>query len=222
MNLTKKHLLAASAVLLSTLAPLSVSSAQTALFTYNDGNGTPNVGTYTPGSSFTFAINLAFTPGGAVTNLEGVSYYLQQQSPAGAPFNFAITLRNVTGSSFTDLQTPGLTYPQALNPADAKDLGALLPGNTGVGAGSYFIANITISIDPTAAYGTYFLGSTTTPGKKSIITSDTGATFAIPQALYEVDVVPEPGTWVGATLLVFSIAFFHHRRRLTRTSSPAR
>jgi hypothetical protein len=214
MNLTKKYLLTASAVLLSTLAPLS---AQTALFSYNDGNGTPNVGSYTPGSSFTFAINLAFTPGGTVTNLEGLTYYLQQQSPAGAPFNFAITLRDVTGSQFTDLQTPGLSYPQALNPANASDLGALLPGNTGVGANTYFIANITISIDPTAAYGTYFLSNTTTPGKKSVITSDTGATFAIPPALYEVDVVPEPGTWAVATLLLLSLAFFQ-RRRFTRTS----
>src|ERR1035441_5959462 len=104
----KKHLLAAAAAFTCMFAAISVSSAQTAVFSYDDHNVVPNAGTYTPGSSFTFSISLAFTPGGNVANLEGLSYWFEQQNPS-APFNFAITLRDVTGSQFTDLQTPGLT-----------------------------------------------------------------------------------------------------------------
>ena len=38
-------------------------------------SGVPNAGTYTPGSSFTFSINLGFTPGGSIVNLDGLSYW---------------------------------------------------------------------------------------------------------------------------------------------------
>src|SRR2546423_15481572 len=118
----KKQFGTAVAAIIIILAAASVTKAQTALFIYNDGSGTANSGTYTPGSSFTFNISLAFTPGGTIQNLDGLSYWFQQTSPNVAPFPFSITLRNPSGSSFTDLQTPGLTYPQSLNPANAKDL----------------------------------------------------------------------------------------------------
>ena len=143
----------AAAALLGCLGALSNVSAQTALFTYNDGGaggGLANSGTYHPGDSFTFSITLAFTPGGTISNLDGVSYWLQQNSPA-SPFIASVTLRDVTGSPFTDLQTPGLTYPQNLNPSNANDLGAAVPiGNSPLGAGAYLVANITVQISPTA------------------------------------------------------------------------
>src|ERR1700704_1175717 len=116
----KKYILAASAAFCCTFAAISVSTAQTASFSYNDGSGVPNAGSYAPGSSFTFSISLAFTPGGTIANLEGLSYYFEQQSPS-APFYFAITNRDVTGSQFTFLQTPGLSYPQSLTPQNAND-----------------------------------------------------------------------------------------------------
>ncbi len=205
------------AVALMTLASVSISSAQTALFTYNDGSGVPNAGSYTPGSSFTFSISLAFTPGGNVANLEGLSYWFEQQNPS-APFNFSITNRDVTGSMFTDLQTPGLTYPQAMTPRSGNDLGALLPGNTGVGVGNYFIANVTVSISATAAYGTYMIENTASAGKQSVISDDQGHTFAIPQAFYTITVVPEPGTWAAGSL-VLALLLFTQRRRLARVRS---
>jgi len=209
----KKYLLAGAAALTCFFAGISVCSAQTALFIYNDGVGTPNQGTYSAGSSFTFSINLAFTPGGNVSNLEGLSYWFTQRSPVGAPFNFAITLRDVTGSPFTDLQTPGLTYPQNLNPTNANDLGALLAsGATPLGAGTYFVANITISIANTAAPGEYVISNTTAGGKTSVITDSAGHTFAIPEADYIIDVVPEPATWLAPSLGLAALLFSQRRR----------
>ncbi|HEY4283384.1 MAG TPA: PEP-CTERM sorting domain-containing protein [Chthoniobacterales bacterium] len=200
----KKHLLIAAAVLISASALPVAASGQTAAFIYNDNNGVPNSGSYTPGSSFTFSIQLTFAPGGSVANLEGLSYWFEQQNP-NAPFNFAITNRNVTGSQFTDLQTPGLTYPQNMTPQNADDLGAFLPGPTGVSAGNYFIANLTISISGSAAVGNYVIENTTAGGKTSVITDDVGHTFAIPQATYTISVVPEPSSLAlfGAGAAIF-------------------
>src|ERR1700719_4547057 len=198
MNPMKKHLLVAIAALLSIFATVSVSKAQTALFIYDDGSGVPNAGTYTPGSSFTFSINLAFTPGGTVQNLDGLSYWFQQSFPSMAPFPFSITLRDVTGSQFTDLQTPGLTYPQNLNPVNPNDLGAAIPVNqSAVGAGTYFIADITVSIPLNApTTGTFTISNTTSGGKTSVISDSFGHTFAIPEADYTITMIPEPATWI--------------------------
>ena len=210
----KKRMLAAVAALICTLGLSGASFGQTALFSYNDGSGTPNAGTYNPGDTFTFSITLTFAPGGAITNLDGLSYWFQQKTPAGAPFIASITLRDVTGSQFTDLQTPGLTYPQSLNPANANDLGALIPSpNPAVGAGTYFIANITMKISDTAPIiGTFVLDDILTGGKTSVISDSAGHTFAIPEADYTITMVPEPGTWIGGTLTLLALAFSQRRR----------
>jgi hypothetical protein len=217
----KKHLLLAMAAACSSLMVITSASAQTALFSYNDGIGAPDAGVYEPGSSFTFAITLAFTPGGTISNLDGVSYWLQQNSPA-SPFIASVTLRDVTGSPFTDLQTPGLTYPQNLNPSNANDLGAAVPiGNSPLGAGSYLVANITVQISPTApTTGTYVLSETLAGGKISVISDSSGHTFAIPEADYTITMVPEPGTWAGAALALVALVSTRRRRisKLWRTA----
>ena len=95
-NSTSKNLLLmklAAVAMLGCFGAFSSASAQTALFTYNDGNGTPDAGTYHPGDSFTFSITLAFTPGGTISNLDGVSYWLQQNSPASLLYQLRSPLR---------------------------------------------------------------------------------------------------------------------------------
>jgi hypothetical protein len=206
-----KYFLSAIAAVALWFATGSTGHAQTAVFGFNDNNGSPNSGTYSPGDSFTFSITLAFIPGGTVQNLDGLSYWFEQSNP-NAPFNFSITNRDATGSMFTDLQTPHLVYPQNMTPQSANDLGAFLP-DVGVGAGLYFIANLTIKIDPSAAAGTYVIENTTTGGKTSIITDDQGHTAAIPQAIYTITIVPEPGTLaLCATGLPFVLGFLRRRR----------
>ena len=213
MNTLGKQVWVVAMVFVFACTGVSTSSAQTATLIYNDGDGAPAVGSYLPGTSFTFSINMFFAPGGSVTNLVGLSYWFQQQTPAGAPFPFAITLRDVTGSLFTDLQTPGLTYPQTLAPQSDKDLGAIKPDGIGVGTGTYLISNITISIDPSAPLGTYLIGNTTSGGKTSVISDDVGHTFAIPSVTYEIDVIPEPATWLAGGLSLAALLGYHRRRR---------
>jgi hypothetical protein len=206
-----KYVLSASAAVALFFAAGSSARAQTAVFGFNDNNGSPNSGTYSPGDSFTFSITLTFAPGGTVQNLDGLSYWFEQSNP-NAPFNFSITNRDVTGSMFTDLQTPHIVYPQNMTPQNANDLGAFLPA-AGVGAGSYFIANLTIKIDPSAASGIYFIENTTTGGKTSIITDDLGHTAPISQSIYTITIVPEPGTLaLCATGLPIALGFLRRRR----------
>jgi hypothetical protein len=215
----KKHLLIAIALVLT---GLGAAQAQTALFIYNDGNGLPDSGTYTPGSSFTFNISLAFTSGGSITNLDGLSYWLRQSMPSIAPFPFSVTLRDVTGSMFTDLQTPGLTYPQSLNPVNANDLGAAIPvgmppGSEAVGNGTYFIAAITVSIPLDApTTGTFVLSNTTSGPKTSVISDSFGNTFAIPETDYTITMIPEPATWLTPILGVVALLVTQRQRVLRR------
>jgi hypothetical protein len=163
-------------------------NSPTANFIFDDGNGPADAGTYPAGASFTFSINLSFTPGGNIANLDGLSYWFEQQSPL-APFYFAITNRNFTGSQFTSAQSPSLAYPQLLMPSNSQDLGALTPSGS-VGAGTWFIASVTISIDPSAAPGTYILENTTSGFKTSVIADTNGHILAIPHTSYTVTVVP--------------------------------
>src|SRR5690348_6158782 len=110
----KKHILR-TALRLGVAALVCSASAQTATFLYDDGSGTANAGSYAPGSNFTFSIRINFAPGGTVSDLNGISYWFEQQN-SSAPFYFSITNRDVTGSSFDFKQTPNLTYPQNLSP----------------------------------------------------------------------------------------------------------
>ena len=116
---------------------------------------------------------------------------------------------------FTDLQTPAITYPQSLAPSNVKDLGALLPGPTGIGAGTYFVANITISIDPSALPGVYTLQNVTSGGKTAFIFNDAGTGFAIPASTYTVTVlpVPEPSSVTLAGVGLAGLLVVVRRRR---------
>ena len=188
-----KHFWAGLTALGLILATVSMADAQTAVFGFNDHNGSPNSGTYSPGDSFTFSITLAFTPGGNVANLEGLSYWFEQANNPGGPFIFSITNRDLSASVFNDPQTLHVVYPQVLSPQSASDLGAIDDAGP-VGAGGYFIADVTIQISAGAAPGIYQIENTTTGGKTSAITDSAGHTAPIPQAIYTVTIVPEPSS----------------------------
>src|SRR5438132_5786154 len=139
-------------LVLTTTLLLSASWAMaTATLSFNDGLGTPNAGSYTPGQSFNFDITLSVTSSApnAMSDVNGLSYWFAT-SAANTGF-FSITNRNLTGSPFSLAITPGITYPQpimsepggAAHGANPDDLGA----NSSTGAlatnANYFVATLT-------------------------------------------------------------------------------
>lgn len=188
MTSIKSSFLILSATVAFLGATMAGALGQTASFTFDDGTAPADQGSYPAGATFTFAINLTFAPGGSVANLDGLSYWFEQQSPL-APFNFAITNRDASASQFNDVDR--LTYPQSLTPSNSTDLGGFTDAISGAGAGTYFIANVTVSISPSAAPGTYIIENVTAAGgKQSVISDDLGHTAPISHTTYTVTVVP--------------------------------
>jgi hypothetical protein len=222
----KKLLLIAAVVLACAVATPRL-SAQSAMFTYT---GVPT-GAVNPGSSFTIGMNLVFTSGGIIQNVQGFSLWMAQLSPASG-FPFSITNLDDTGSLFVHMGPPFLEFPHVLDPINRRlspppppnqvntDLGALalapLP------TGTYFLANLTFAVAANALPGNYTIGNTTssTPtvgGRISVINDSNGDTFNVAASNFNVNVVPEPSSFalmvvgaVGAGLAV------HARRRRQR------
>ncbi len=85
------------------------------MFTYT---GVP-AGPVVPGSSFTIGINLVFVAGGGIPDVQGVSLWMAQRSPASG-FPFSITNLDDTGSLFIHMGPPFLEFPQMLDPINRR------------------------------------------------------------------------------------------------------
>jgi hypothetical protein len=77
------------------------------------------------------------------------------------------------------------------------------------------VANITISIDPSALAGVYTLQNVTSGGKTAFIFNDAGTGFAIPASTYTVTVlpVPEPSSLAFVGIGLAGLLVVVHRRR---------
>ncbi len=169
-----------------------------AVLSFNDNSGAPSAGSYTPGSTFTFDITLNVQNTGTdpVPNVSGLSYWFET-SAANNSF-FKITNESIAGSPFTDPQTPGITFPQAIvKGGNTNDLGAT--GTNQPSNATYFIATLTLQIAPGTPAGTYTISTTdinsnldhskdSTVGDSSFTRHDIAATT------YTITVVPEPAT----------------------------
>ena len=171
-----------------------------AVISFNDNNGTANAGTYNAGDTFSFDITLTLTNSGAdpVPNANSFSYWFETSSANNSYFK--ITNRNLSGSSFSDPQS-NPTYPIAIVAGgDAFDLGASAPTNTSVASNaSYFVATLTLQIDPSTPAGTYTIFTTTRNSNldhsKTTAVGDTNFARHEPVATaYTITVVPEPAT----------------------------
>ena len=194
----KRTLLLFSASLL-----LSTSGAMaTVTLGFNDGVGTPNAGSYTPGQSFNFDITLSVTSSApnAMSDVQGLSYWFAT-SAVNAGF-FSITNRNLSGSPFNTAITPGITYPQAImsEPGGAAHGGN--PDDLGANSGSilatnanYFVATLTIQISPSTPAGTYTIFTTSSGSNPSEANDSSFTQFNFPVTTYTITVVPEPATW---------------------------
>jgi PEP-CTERM motif len=169
-----------------------------AVLSFNDHSGAPAAGTYAPGASFTFDITLAVANSGTdpVPNVNGLSFWFETAAVNNTFFK--ITNETRVGSPFTDPQTPGITFPQAIvKGGNANDLGAT--GSTQTSPGSYFVATLTLQIAANTPAGTYTISTTgfnsnpdhskdSTAGDSSFTRHDIAPTT------YTITVVPEPAT----------------------------
>jgi len=170
-----------------------------ALISFNDNNNAdagPAAGSYSAGDSFTFDITLSVTNTGTdpVPNVNGFSLWFE----TSAANNSYFTITSRTLSTFTDPNTPGLTYPQAIVAGgNTNDLGGT--GTTQLTNNSYMVMSITIKIDASTPAGTYTIFSTTTNSnpdhsKRSVASDSSFTSHPLAQTAYTITVVPEPAT----------------------------
>ncbi len=191
------------------MASAPTAAGQSAQFVFAPVSGFENAA---PGSSITFSINLVFTGGGTFTDVQGLTFYLQQNG--AAPFVFTLSGRDLGASPFNDPTTvnPALAANgPALNPTNDTDLGATADG--AFGDGTYFIANMTLSISGTAAAQSYTIQSTDAGNQFSRVFNSDSDTLAVQPGSLTVTVVPEPGSIALLAFASVGLAVFAYRRR---------
>ena len=195
---------------------------QTASFSFNDNNGTPNAGTYNPTDTLTLSLF------GTVSGFTADTYSLWLEVPTTNGFNLAINITSGAQVNWTDANQ-GIypkTFTSTVGQRDAgyrTDVQGTLSGDLGATStggvndftgGPTLLANFTFSLT-NAQPGTYIMFTTSFSPKKSGISDDTFTIFAnAPAVAYTFTVVPEPSSW---SLLVLgglgAIGFGVLRRR---------
>lgn len=198
------------------VAALTVSAfGQSQTLAFDDLSGAPDSGTYAPGDTFSFNVNLTF----AGYNAIGLSFWLETES--GFASNLSIV--NVTYGTFFPDGNQSTPNPDFFNSSQAssgflsnnRDLGSTVddPGTQSVAPGTYFVANVTLELGGSAPAGTYTIRSTTTGTHQSVVSDSTFTDHSLPAATYTVTVVPEPATW-SMLALGGLIAFGANRLRV--------
>ena len=193
---------------------------RTQLLSFNDNNGAPTAGTYSPNATFSIDVFLKYR---GYTSF-GLSYWLEVQK-ALAP-NISIT--NVTYFTFLD---PNQTTP---NPAffntttgahsgyrtETRDLGATGDISMPTPPGTYMITSIQFTLNG-AVPGTYLLKSTTVSPHTSQVTKSDFTSKNLPASTYTITIaaadalapIPEPTTITFLWLATIGLGVAAYRRR---------
>ena len=188
---------------------------------FNDNSGTANAGSYTAGTSFSFDVYLTLSGTSSAT---GISYWLD--TAAISKDYFTITSFTLNNSTFdtknTTASTPySFTFAESNgNYADVNNLGGTRDPGSALGAGTYLVGTITLSISNTAAAGTYSLATTTLTPKASFVNgpSPDFAKNFLTSTAYTVTIldptpVPEPASVFAAGLTAVTLLGYSVRRR---------
>ena len=173
-----------------------------AVLSFNDngaGGQTASSGSYAAGGSFSFDITLTVSTGGTdpVPDVSGFSVWFETSAANNSYFK----ITNRTLSTFTDPNTPGLVYPQAIvQGGNANDLGGTGATQASSAGGlSYLVMSITISIDAATPANTYTISTTTTNSNpdhhnRSVANDASFGAHPLAATTYTITVVPEPAT----------------------------
>lgn len=182
-------------------------------------------GTFQPNESFSFSIRLNY-PGTPPDNIESLSYWFQVPT-AFAPF-LTITTQSISDGSAgspslfnTNLLGAG-DFPQMFDSSgdsgmlrNSDDLGGTVGGAPITpSASSYYISTLTFQL-ANAPQGTYTLQTTLSP--PTSLSNDSGDFFRLPQATFDITVVPEPSTWAllsAGALGLMAVNRFRTRRKM--------
>ena len=207
--------------IISAMMGISVAYAGTGTqsLTYNDGNGTPNAGTYNQTDTITLDIFVTF----AGYNSPGLSFWFEAQNGIAS---FLHITSISWGTTFPDSTTPpaniigqGFASPTGASAgflSEVPDLGSTGNPTTPAAPGTYMEAHITLSIAG-ASMGTFILQSTTVSPHASEVSDDAFNDHNIvPAAQYMITIVPEPTTLALIGMTAVGGAFIAHRRRVLK------
>jgi hypothetical protein len=166
----------------SLLLTAGLTFGQTASFSFNDNNGTPDAGTYNPTDTFNLGVY------GTATGFTANGFSLWLEVPTTNGFNAAIMVTGSTVFQFTDKTESA--YPKVFTDTSGQrstyyltdqhgtmsgDLGATANSSSEHFTGTARLASYTFSLNG-AALGTYIMYTTSFSPKKSGI-SDTNFDF---------------------------------------------
>ena len=170
-----------------------------ALLSFDDhgmGGLTAASGAYLAGGSFTFDITLTVQNSGSdpVPDVSGYSLWFETSVANNSYFK----ITNRTLSTFTDPNTAGISYPQAIVAGgNANDLGGT--GATMLTNNSYLVMSITVQIAAGTPNGDYQImttgfNSNTDHSKTTEANDGNFVHHFIAPTVYSITVVPEPAT----------------------------
>jgi hypothetical protein len=195
-----------------------------AFISYDDHSGTPNAGIYSSGEVFSLDVTITGTSTGTPPLASIAGFSLRFATSAASSGLFKITSDVFpASSSFTEhIDTLAAGGDLITTNGSASDLGGLQPtpqgaqGPPGVATdASYFVATITIQIDPTIAPGSYSIFNSTNEQYPSGIASGGNTQTFVPfsQTPYTITIVPEPASWSLFALGVLVSSLLARSRR---------
>jgi len=200
-------------LLLTAALIIQLESRAAVLLEFDNGTILPNSVTISPGETFAFDVYLTSTSQQTV----GLTYFLSV-STAGDFSNpgsgkFTITGRNISGSSYSDLQTSNSTFLLAANavldPQNNSDAGGLEPDLAALAPDRYFVATFTIQSLVSVVDGVYQLNFANAVYIDEIFepySIDTLGSFIV-------TVVPEPNSLILALIGGLGAMILVSRRR---------
>jgi hypothetical protein len=204
--------------IISAMLGIGAAYGQSQSLAFNDGNGTPNSGTYNSTDTITLDINLTFSGYSSF----GLSFWLEASNGI-APF---LRITSITyGTAFSDpTQNPTNALFNSVTGAspgfmtEVPDMGSTVADpqtQPAITPGTYLVAHITISLTNAPAMSFIIQSTTVNPHASEVSDTKFNDHNIVPAAQYFV-IIPEPTTLALIGMTAVGGAFIAHRRRVLK------